>query len=162
MHDENFASHSNSREWDASIIDVLRYLKENPALFTAEPDSVDKTPTFEFYPSTSQVLQSKQYFWHFMAMFQRFNLIDIQRFMDQSSRIHNRLISVWSFGRSPSFCCSLNFTSPACFIWFINRSSTFGSPSPRGAPVLEVPRWHMARQQAEAPRWKDGYQQEGT
>ena len=28
--------------------------------------------------------------------------------------------------------------------------------------VLEVPRWHMARQQAEAPRWKDGYQQEGT
>ena len=73
---------------------------------------------------------SKQYFWHFMAMFQRFNLIDIQRFMDQSSRIHNRLISVWSFGRSPSFCCSLDFTSPACFIWFINRSSTFGSPSP--------------------------------
>ena len=28
--------------------------------------------------------------------------------------------------------------------------------------VLEVPRWHMARQQAEAPRWKDGYQHEGT
>eukprot|EP00434_Breviolum_minutum_P044797 symbB.v1.2.040055.t1/scaffold6959.1/size14229/1 len=29
---------------------ILQYLKENPALFTAEPDSVDKTPTFEFYP----------------------------------------------------------------------------------------------------------------
>ena len=128
MHDESFASHSNSREWDASTIDVLRYLKENPALFTAEPDSVDKTPTFEFYPSTSQVLQSNTS--GILAMFERFNLIDIQRFMDQSSRIHNRLLSVWSFGRSPSFCCSLDFTSPACFIWFINRSSTFGSPSP--------------------------------
>ena len=32
---------------------VSRYLKKNPNLFSSEPDSVDKTPTFEFYPPTT-------------------------------------------------------------------------------------------------------------
>eukprot|EP00435_Cladocopium_sp_Y103_P010460 s3003_g2.t1 len=39
---------------------ILEYLKKNPNLFSSEPDSVDKTPTFEFYPFRDGVWKDQE------------------------------------------------------------------------------------------------------
>lgn len=39
---------------------ILEYLKKNPKLFSSEPDSVDKTPTFEFYPFRDGVWKDQE------------------------------------------------------------------------------------------------------
>ena len=62
-------------------------------------------------------------FWRFLAI-QFDGYSEIHGSIIQKSE---QLISVW-FGRSGYSLKSLDVASLSCFIWFRNRSSTFGSP----------------------------------